>query len=127
MKCYSKDRCSDKKPQERAHMTSKFFNLLTFSIGTGCILLNSDPVQSSYCSGLYDTCRLECNEIRLDDFLQKDCYDACDNAFRQCEKKHPESRLDRLEEALGQLKMELGRQEQRDWELRKELDNSSKE
>lgn len=108
-------------------MIRKYLNLLTFSVGIGCVFLNSDPVQSSYCSDLDDTCRLECKEIRLDDFLQRDCYDACDGALRQCEKEHPESRLDRLEEEMWYFKMEQERQKQREWELRRELDNSSKE
>ena len=93
--------------------------------------MGSDPAQSSYCSDLDDKCRLECKEIRLDDFLQRECYDGCDEAMDQCEKENPESRLDRLEKEMGYIKMEQEEIKQREWkresQRRKELKDAPQE
>lgn len=69
-------------------MCKKFFHLLTSSIYATCILISPDSAQSSECSDLQDKCNAQCSEIRLNDILQRKCYDACQEAYRQCIKEH---------------------------------------
>lgn len=93
-------------------MNTKFLKLLMFSICTYGIFVTPDPAQSSHCSNLREKCRSKCKEEnRLNDVLERECYDSCKDAYRLCIEERPEclseDKCDNLERQVRQLEQEL--------------------
>lgn len=90
-------------------MSKKFFHLLAICISG--IFMSPDSAQSSKCSDLQEKCFSKCNEIRLNDILKRECYDACLEAYAQCIKEHPQSaaedKCDALQQEVGELRRKV--------------------